>query len=231
VIPGNLDSALDRSPAAQLRFFDLYGYLPFSISGGSPAGDDGGEEEEGGEEQQQDSSKGGKGKDQGKDDSGGEDDDRETLNKALAEERTARKKLEKTIRDLTKQVNDAKNAGKPENEQLQSKLDQAETDKADALTKLQEKSGRAAVIEAAVKAGSPKPDLVYRLVKDALDFDDDADVTNLTTVMAEARKDAPELFRSSTGKGNGGSRDESDRKSGSGSMNSWIRQAAGVREE
>lgn len=231
MIPGNLDSAFDRSPASQLRFYDLHGFLPFSICGGSPADDEGGDDDEEGDDPQQTSPKGGKGKDQSKDDKGGDDDDRETLNKALTEERTARKKLEKTIRDLTKQVNDAQNAGKPEDEQLKSKLTQAETREAETLTKLQEKSGKAAVIEAAVKAGSPKPNLVYRLVKESLDFDDDFDVTNLTSVMAEAKKDAPELFKASTGKGGGGTRDENGAKSGNASMNSWIRRAAGRSEE
>jgi len=79
-----------------------------------------------------------------------------------------------------------------------------------------------------VKAGSSKPDLVYRLVKENLEFDSEYEVTNVAALLAEAKKDAPELFKAPTGKGDGGSRDEGGRKKTGNGMNSWIRQQAGV---
>lgn len=224
-MPDVLD-AFDRSPAGILRYYDLHGRLPFEISGGSGLDDGDGDEGDGGNDAG-DGNEGDDGRDTGKD---GEGDSDAPLKSALEAERTARKRAEKASRDLQKRITALENAGKPEADQLKSQIDELKLERDSALTKLQTTAGRVAIIEAAVKAGSPKPGLVYRLVRDNADFNDEYEVTNVAALISQAKTDAPELFRTSSGKGDGGSRDEGGHSTSSGGMNAFIRRAAGVNE-
>lgn len=82
-----------------------------------------------------------------------------------------------------------------------------------------------AVRDAAAAAGARNPKLIYRAVKDDLEFDGDGTITNLDAVLKDAKKTAPELFGAASGKADGG-QGGSDRNEPS-SMNALLRQKAG----
>ena len=216
----------DLSPAGILDYVDRFGSLPFAISGGSGEDDDG----DGDDEDEDTEDAGGEGDQGGKGTGKDGDGDTEGLRTALQKARTEKKTADRELKKALKRIDALENAGKPETEQLKNKADTAERERDDALTKLQDKAGRVGILEAAVKAGSPKPDLVYRLVKDDIDFNDEFEVTNAKELIRQAKEDAPELFKASKGKGNGGNQDEGGRSNSGGGMNAFIRRAAGIEQ-
>lgn len=176
-----------------------YGLPP--ISGGSGEGEgDGGGDDAGDDGDQNDESKG----------------EGDGAAKALDAERKARKAAEKAFKDLQKTVDDLKAKDQTELERTKGDLTKAQQQLEAATAKALERAARSALIDEATKAGAMKPDVVYRLVKDSAEHDDDGEVMNAATLIQQAKKDAPELFRTQQGGGgNGGAQDQQGGESSS----------------
>lgn len=138
-------------------------------------------------------------------DESGQDDKGEDvsgLKAALVAERKSVGDLKRQVRDLTKKLDEADGKGKSEMDKLSDRLESI-------IGRLKERGGRDAVRDAATKAGSPKPDLVYRLVRADLAFDDDGEPTNVDDLIRELKGEDPDLFKkpagsADAGKGRGG---------------------------
>lgn len=132
------------------------------------------------------------------------------------------------IGDLLKRFADLETAGKSEAEKLAAERDRERQRAEAAIQRAREKAARAAIVAEATKAGARNPELIFRLVRDGVEYDDADEVTNAADLIAQARKEAPDLFRPAPGRGDAGSRDQ-----GGGSphdeINRAIRRAAGFR--
>ena len=91
------------------------------------------------------------------------------------------------------------------------------------LTSLKAERAERLVTAAATKANAIRPDAISRLVGDALDYDDDGKPTNVDAVLAQAKKDYPELFRAAAGGGDGGRGGQPDPKDANAVINAFLR--------
>ena len=123
---------------------------------------------------------------------------------ALKAERDARKKAERDLKALRTRLDELENAGKSEDEKRQAALKAAEDRATAAESRYRAAIGRAAVTDAASKAGAISAKAVYALIRDDIDFDDDGEPTNIDALVAAAKKDEPSLFRAAAGSGDGG---------------------------
>ena len=190
----------------------LIALLPFLItqSDGGPDGD-------GGDDGDGDDQSGGTnaGVRAGKDDGAGDDDDgsddRAELKSALAKERKAARDAQRALKAVQDKLNQIEAAGKPEEERREQALKDAETRAEAAERRLREANARSAVTDAATKANALSPRAIYALVADDLEFDDDGEPTNVTDLVAQAKKDEPALFRAAQGSGDGGKQSSATR--------------------
>ena len=143
---------------------------------------------------------------------------------ALKAERDARKKAERDLKALRARLDDLENAGKSEDEKRAAALKAAEDRATAAESRYRAAIGRAAVTEAASKAGAISSKAVYALIRDDIDFDDDGEPTNIDALVAAAKKDEPGLFRAAAGSGDGGKGGTSPTGT---DMNALIRAKAG----
>lgn len=123
---------------------------------------------------------------------------------ALKAERDARKKAERDLKALNTRLAELENAGKSEDEKRAQALKAAEERATAAESRYRTAIGRAAVTDAASKAGAISTKAVYALIRDDIDFDDDGEPTNIAALIAAAKKDEPQLFRAAGGSGDGG---------------------------
>lgn len=193
-----------------IRFYEQCGHFgPFSIKGGDGEGDGDG------------ATGSGDGAGTGK-----ETDDLAGLKTALANEREARKAADKTAKDLQKRLTDIENSGKSESEKLAARLEALEKDNQAKGKAIQERDARDAVKDAAKKAGAPDPDLIFRVLKSDLEYDDDGSVSNLKPLIDDLKQTTPHLFKAPASKVDGGSGNSGNAKEAG--MNAWIRREAGV---
>lgn len=120
---------------------------------------------------------------------------------------------DRLTRAKTKWDKDAEDARKkaaekelPEIDQLRKQLERLESEKNDLASKTREADGREAVRGVAKKLGASEDTLnaIYRMVKNDIEFDDAGDPNNVNALLTEAKQIAPQLFRPSVGKGDGG---------------------------
>lgn len=109
---------------------------------------------------------------------------------------------------------EAKKSKMSADERLQSDLE-------DARKQLKERDTRDAVQTEAQRLGAKNSSLVYKVVKDDLTFDKDGKPENLAAVLAQAKKDSPELFggTASNGSVDGGASGAPQART----MNDWMR--------
>jgi hypothetical protein len=162
--------------------------------------------------------------DTGKDDGKGADD-LTGLKTALQAERDARKAADKTAKDLARELESIKNSGKSESEKLAARLEALEKDNQLKGAAIRERDAKDATRDAAKKAGAPDGDLIYRVIKSDLEYDDDGKPTNLKDLIADLKQTTPHLFKPESKRIDGGSGNGS--KPGKDDMNSMIRIAAG----
>lgn len=146
-------------------------------------------------------------------------EDTTALKAALTKERDASKAAAKENRALKARLTELENAGKSDAERLATENEALKAQLADVTGKVRQAAAQEAVLSQSRKLGSPKPDLVWRLVRHDLEYDDDGAITNLDAVMKDAKAEAPELFRAN-GNADGGA--------GAGAANGgsdWLRQA------
>jgi hypothetical protein len=114
------------------------------------------------------------------------------------------RKLRKEAAGYRKKVEEYESAHQTESEKRDAALKAAE-DRATTLeTRLRDMSARSAVTDAASKANAKHPTLIYRAVKDELEFDDEGNVTNVDAVLKALKAEAPDLFPAAAGSGDGG---------------------------
>lgn len=127
-------------------------------------------------------------------------EDVSALKSALDKERLARKERDRELREATKRLADLENAGKSDVEKLAAERDAWQKRYEAVAAKAREAVGREQVQAAAAKGGAPNPELVFRLVRAELTYDDDGELTNLAEVLTSARQQFPELFKQSPAK-------------------------------
>ena len=160
----------------------------------------------------------------GKDEGKGADDVT-GLKSALQAERDARKAADKTTKDLARELETIKNSGKSESEKLAARLEALEKDNQAKGAAIRERDAKDATRDAAKKAGAPDGDLIYRVLKSDIEYDDDGKPTNLKALIDDLKQTTPHLFKPATTRVDGGAGNGS--KPGKDDMNSMIRAAAG----
>lgn len=176
-----------------LTLFTLLFFADNAGAGGSGSGDGDGD----GDNQGDGDGKGGESKG---------DDDVAGLKFALESERTKAKTAARELKTAQQELNRLKNAGKTDEEKRDADLKGAQERADVAETRLQTLAGRAAITDAAAKVHAISPKAVFALVKDDLTYNDDGEPTNVAAVIAQARKNEPDLFRASGGGGDGGAK-------------------------
>ncbi len=200
LLPGVSQSELDA-------FIARYGVPPL-ISGGS------GEEGDGG---------GGEG--DNNDGDGGEGGDQDLATKALAAERRRAEVAERKLKDANKRLQDIDDRDKTELQKANERAEKAEKDLADVSAQIRNLAAKEAIQSAATEAGGKRPAAIFELVKGKIEFNDKGEITNAKDVIAQAKKDVPELFGVSNN-GNPGAGAGGSEKTGA-DMNAAIRQGAG----
>lgn len=138
----------------------------------------------------------------------------------------ARKDSEKRARDLERDLEAIKNSGKSESEKLAARLEALEKDNKAKGDAIRERDAKDAARTAAKTAGAPDGDLIYRVIKSDIEFDDDGKPTNLKTLIDDLKQLSPNLFKVEAKRINGGDGNGQKPKV-SESMNSFIRASAG----
>ena len=147
------------------------------------------------------------------------------LKTALQSERDARKNAEKTARDLQIRLTAIENSGKSESDKLTARLEALEKDNATKGLAIRERDAKDAARAAAKTAGAPDGDLVYRVIRSDLEFDDDGKPSNLKALIDDLKQTTPHLFKAASTRVDGGAGTGSN--PGKSDMNAMIRQAAG----
>jgi hypothetical protein len=136
---------------------------------------------------------------------------------------------QKLIKDTRREAGDYRtkaqqyeDANKTEAEKREQALKSAEDRATAAESRYQAAIGRAAVTDAATKAGAISSRAVHALIRDEIDFGDDGEPTNIDALINAARKDEPQLFRAAAGSGDGGKGGDNDTRD----INSVFRQMA-----
>lgn len=98
------------------------------------------------------------------------------------------KAVAKALKDSAKKISDAEARAKlSEEERTKAEMD-------DLRLQIKERDARDAVNVAAAKLGVKNSSLVYKLVKDDLEFDDKGKISNLAEVFDSAKTEYPDLF-------------------------------------
>lgn len=149
-----------------------------------------------------DSGAGESGGDESAADDKSEGNDLDGLKSALDKERKAARDASKALKALQTELETIRNAGKSDEEKRDADL-KAALDRATAAEeKAQRTSGQAAIFKAA--ADSISPEAVYALAEKRLEFNDDAEPTNVDDVLADIKKSNPKLFPAARGTADGG---------------------------
>ncbi len=123
---------------------------------------------------------------------------------ALKAERDARRKAEKDLKALQAKVAEFENKDKTETEKSQAAQKAAEERAAAAESKARSFAARVAITDAATKLNAISLKAVIAMVTPDLDYDDDGEPTNVTALLAQLKKDEPQMFKASQGSGDGG---------------------------
>ena len=153
-------------------------------------------------------------------------DDVAGLKSALQSERDARKASDKAAKDLARELETIKNSGKSDAEKLAARIEALEKDNLAKSATIRERDAKDAARTAAKTAGAPDGDLIYRVIKSDIEFDDNGKPTNLSALIDDLKQLSPNLFKVEPKRIDGGAGNGTKPKT-SDSMNSFIRQAAG----
>jgi hypothetical protein len=192
-------------------FVARYGVPPY-IGGGSGEGEGEGEGETG-----DDGKGGGAGAAAGSD--GGKDD---AAAKALRAERRRAEAAEKRLKEI-------EDRDKSELEKAKERAEAAEKLANETTVRIRELTAKDVIRDAAIEAGGKRPAAIFELVKSKLAYADDGSISNVKDVIAQAKKDVPELFGVSAN-GNAGQGNAGQGAAGgapANDMNALIRRAAG----
>lgn len=126
-----------------------------------------------------------------------------------------------------KALKEHEDAQKTDLERLTGERDEFKTEYERLVSELRDLKSQGAFVEAASKANARAPKTLYRAYRDALEYDDDGNVTNLEAVIAAAKADEPELFKPATGTSDAGR--PGDSPGGTRNVNDLLREMAGQR--
>lgn len=168
--------------------------------------------------------------DESDDDSDDESADDKLANalEALRKERADHRKTRRSLSTLKKSGSGEGTGAKPKGGESNKDSDgllarlEAQQETIDSL-RLETRTNKAesAVVKSAAKAGAANPERIYKLVRTDIDFDDDGKPENIDDLIADAKKEFPELFKPKGGKGDLGNGSRSDKSSKKGG--DWIR--------
>lgn len=119
------------------------------------------------------------------------------LKGALDKERESHKAAKAEVKSLKAEVSKLSDAGKSEIEQVTAERDRLHGRLADLEKQIQETTGREAVRQSAKGAGAPDVDIVYRVVRGDLEFNDEGMPVNVAALIASLKQESPALFRPS----------------------------------
>lgn len=157
----------------------------------------------------------------------GQDEQPDGLRTALQREREARRQAERRAREAERERDALRTAGQSDAERIAAERD-AMRERVDRLTEtVRTANGREAVRAAAKAAGAPDPDLIWRLAKADIEYDDDDEPTNVDRLLLELKRDYPDQFRVRPGKADPGGEGAKGAPPPKHDMNQWIRHAAG----
>lgn len=115
--------------------------------------------------------------------------------RALAEERKARRDAERAARQYRQKVEELEGATKSDVEKLIAERDRMRQELDEATRALNEIAVRDSVLTAANAAGAINATVVWKYLRDDLSIEG-GEAKNLDAAMKQARKDAPHLFAS-----------------------------------
>jgi hypothetical protein len=191
-------------------FVARYGVPPY-IGGGSGEGEGEGDGEAG------DAGKGG-----GEGAGAGDDGDKDAAAKALRAERKRADAAEKRLKEI-------EDRDKSELQKAQERAEAAEKLANETTVRIRELAAKDVIRDAAIEAGGKRPAAIFELVKGKLAYAEDGSISNVKDVIAQAKKDVPELFGISAN-GNAGQGNAGQGAAGgapANDMNALIRRAAG----
>lgn len=126
--------------------------------------------------------------------------DAAALQSALRKEREARRQADKERKALAARLSELESAGKPEAERLAAERDALRQELDSVRSRERQARAKATVIGAATEAGAVSAGVIYRAIVNDVTFDDDGEPTNIPSLIAGLKKEAPGLFRQSVGK-------------------------------
>lgn len=113
---------------------------------------------------------------------------------ALQAERKARREAEKFTKDLQDRLAKFEEANQTEAEKLTNRTQQAEERATQYEGRYRDLLTRQAITDEAIKAKTIDPDSVYLHVKDAIEIDDDGNVSGVKKAIDRLVKERPHLF-------------------------------------
>lgn len=111
--------------------------------------------------------------------------------------------------------------------EYQRLLEQAERERDEARSSVRRIEAERLVERTAKKANAEHPDIIYRLIKDEIKYDDDGNATNVDDLIVDLKKDYPRYFVGGVAAGADAGKASSD--SGTGDMNVALRRAVNKR--
>ncbi|HVL24740.1 MAG TPA: hypothetical protein VM450_11695, partial [Thermomicrobiales bacterium] len=109
-----------------------------------------------------------------------------------------------SVEELLDQYKTLRDANRTERERLDAELTTHKTEAETLRQQLRDAVASNVVRDSAAKAGAISPSIVYRAIKDDLQFDKNGNPTNVDEVLASLKADEPQLFRAAQGSGDGG---------------------------
>jgi len=143
--------------------------------------------------------------------------------------RIVRRETEKAVKKAQQDAQTAaQQAAMTEAEKLKLRAEAAEKERDDARTEVLRQKARSKVLDYLTdpkeKVGARNARAVLRMIEPSFEYEDDGEISNLKELVAQVKREAPELFMTSTGSANGGSGRTTQTHV---DMNAAIRRAAG----
>jgi hypothetical protein len=161
--------------------------------------------------------------------------DRDRADRTIKAIRAEKKQLESELTKIRKSLKEREDAELSASERLQRELESAREELGRTQQQIQERDQRDrtrnfrdAITAAAEKAGALRPSVLHKLVDpDDLELGDDGAPLHPGRVVDNLRRNEPWLFKGNAGKGDADAGAGKDSAAGEGSVDTWIRRAAG----
>lgn len=118
---------------------------------------------------------------------------------ALAAERKAKRDAERQLKAAQDQLKQYEDANRTETEKATAAAQAAEQAAGEWKSRYEKLVTRASIVDAAAKARAVDPEVVYSLVRDDIDLDDDGNPVGVDKAIAQLAKTKPFLFNTTPG--------------------------------